>query len=298
VSFSREGGLPAALEACNATGACRKRTVAMCPPYQATGREEHSTRGRATLLRAAFEGRLDGGLANDALHRALDMCLGCKACTSECPAGVDMARLKVEALAQRHRTHGVPLMIRAIARTHALLRMGSLAPPVANLAARLARPALGFRPPRVRSAWRPHPRSGTGPEVVVLADTFTRFLHPESGDAAVAALEACGTRVTVVDAGDCGRPAHAEGRVDLARRQLLRSLDRLAPHGRTATSGRSARLTLSRNSSRRWAIRRPTAARAAAGAPARSCTATTCPSYVASPPRPLTRSRRRGSRAA
>ncbi len=232
VSFSREGGLPAALEACNANGACRKRTVAMCPPYQATGREEHSTRGRATLLRAAFEGRLDGGLANDDLHRALDMCLGCKACTSECPAGVDMARLKVEALAQRHRAHGVPLMTRAIARTHALLRMGSLAPPVANLAARLARPALGFRPPRVRSAWRPHPGSGTGPEVVVLADTFTRFLHPESGDAAVAALEACGARVTVVDAGDCGRPAHAEGRVDLARRQLLRSLDRLAPHAR------------------------------------------------------------------
>lgn len=66
----------------------------------------------------------------------------------------------------------------------------------------------------------------------MLADTFTRFLHPESGDAAVAALEACGTRVTVVDAGDCGRPAHAEGRVDLARRQLLRSLDRLAPHAR------------------------------------------------------------------
>ncbi len=232
VSFAREGGLAPALEACNANGACRKRTVAMCPSYQATGREEHSTRGRATLLRAAFEGRLEGGLADEDLHRALDMCLGCKACTAECPAGVDMARLKVEALAHRNTAQGVPLMARIVSRTHLLLRLGSVAPWAANLAARAAQPVLGFRPPRVRSAWRPHPTAMGGREVVVVSDTFTRFLHPESGDAAVAVLEACGARVTVVDAGDCGRPAHAEGRVDLARRQLTRSLERLAPHVR------------------------------------------------------------------
>lgn len=232
VSFAREGGVQVALEACNGNGTCRKQTVAMCPSYQAIREEEHSTRGRAVLLRAAFEGRLDGGLANDDLHRALEMCLGCKACASECPAGVDMARLKVEALAERHRVTRLPLTARAVSRTHVLLRVGSLAPLVANAAARLARPVLGFRPPRVRRAWRPRPGPGDGPEVVVVADSFTRFLHPESGDAAIAALEACGARVTVVPAGDCGRPAHAEGRVELARRQLLRSLDRLAPHAR------------------------------------------------------------------
>ncbi len=232
VSFAREGGLATALEACNANGACRKRTVAMCPSYQATGEEEHSTRGRATLLRAAFEGRLDGGLANADLHRALDMCLGCKACTAECPAGVDMARLKVEALARRHAAHGVPPVSRTVARTDRLLRLGAVMPALANVAGRLAGPLIGFRPPRVRRAWRARPQAGDGRPVVVAADTFTRFLHPESGDAAVAVLEACGARVTVVDVADCGRPAYAEGRVDLARRQLSRSLERLVPHVR------------------------------------------------------------------
>ena len=230
VSFAREGGLQAALEACNGNGTCRKQTVAMCPSYQAIREEEHSTRGRAVLLRAAFEGRLDGGLANDDLHRALEMCLGCKACASECPAGVDMARLKVEALAERHRATGIPLMARAVSRSHLLLRLGSLAPPVARLSGRLARPVLGFSPPAPHRAWRPRPRTGEGHEVVVVADSFTRFLDAGSGDAAVEVLEACGAHVTVVAVGDCGRPALAEGRVDLARRHLSRALERLLPY--------------------------------------------------------------------
>ncbi len=82
---------------------------AMCPSFQALGDERHSTRGRAAILRAALEGRLPAGLADDGLHEALELCLGCKACAAECPAQVDMARLKVEALAHRHRARGVPV---------------------------------------------------------------------------------------------------------------------------------------------------------------------------------------------
>lgn len=108
LDFAREGGIARAGEACNGNGACRARGATMCPSYQALGDERHSTRGRAVLMRAALEGRLEGGLADDGLHEALELCLGCKACASECPAQVDMTRLKTEALAHRHRARGVP----------------------------------------------------------------------------------------------------------------------------------------------------------------------------------------------
>lgn len=237
VSFARERGLTRAVEACNGNGACRKGTVAMCPSHQATLAEEHSTRGRSVLLRAAFEGRLEGGLASDALHEALDMCLGCKACATECPAGVDMARLKVEALAARHAAQGVPRMARAISRTHLLLTMASWAPGLARGTARLARPVLGFTPPPVQRAWRPSARSGeaSGREIVVIADTFTRHLRPDAGRAAVSVLERCGARVTVVRTGCCGRAALSEGRVGLARRQLATAIRRLLLHARRGT---------------------------------------------------------------
>ena len=126
----------------------------MCPSYQALGDERHSTRGRAVLLRAAMEGRLEGGLADDELHEALELCLGCKACKSECPAQVDMARLKVEALAHRYRTHGVPLEARLFGRTHELLARGSRAPPLAPLG------GAGREPPR--RAERSQAPSGSG----------------------------------------------------------------------------------------------------------------------------------------
>ncbi|HWH14360.1 MAG TPA: FAD-binding and (Fe-S)-binding domain-containing protein, partial [Miltoncostaeaceae bacterium] len=109
VAFAAEGGLARAAEACNGNGACRQHTGTMCPSFQALGDERHATRGRAVLFRAALEGRLPGGLADPALHEALELCLSCKACAHECPAAVDMSRLKVEALAHRHRTHGAPL---------------------------------------------------------------------------------------------------------------------------------------------------------------------------------------------
>jgi len=235
VDFTREGGLQHAVEACNGNGTCRKATPAMCPSFQMTGEEAHSTRGRATLLRAALEGRLDGGLANPELHEALDWCLACKACRTECPTGVDMARLKVEALAHRHRERGTPLMARVFGNTHRLLRLGSRAPGLARTGMALAGRLLPAPVPVPVRAWRPEPRATSGTDVVVMADTFTRFLHPEVGDAAIRVLEACGARVTVVDPGCCGRPAHSEGLVRLARRQATRALDALAPHAEAGT---------------------------------------------------------------
>ena len=155
LSFAREGGLARAAEACNGNGACRAHQGTMCPSFQALGDERHSTRGRAVLLRAAIEGRLEGGLADDGLHEALELCLGCKACATECPAAVDMARMKVEALEARHLRTGVPLRVRAFGATHTLLAAGARAPALAGVGARLAGRLLG-RPV-------PVPRRASGP---------------------------------------------------------------------------------------------------------------------------------------
>jgi FAD/FMN-containing dehydrogenase/Fe-S oxidoreductase len=234
MDFSSEGGLARAGEACNGNGACRSRAGAMCPSFQALGDERHSTRGRAAILRAALEGNLPAGLADDGLHEALDLCLGCKACASECPAQVDMARLKVEALAHRHRARGIPLEARVAGHAHDLLAIGSRVPRLAALAARAAALAGAEAPPVPVRQWRAARRArrdgGTGAGVVLMADTFTRYLDPGIGEAALRVLGACGARVDVVDPGCCGRPLLSQGLVGAARARARGALDRLAPH--------------------------------------------------------------------
>ena len=95
---------------CSGVGACRKKLAGtMCPSYMVTREESHSTRGRANVLRLAMTGALDeAGLGDDGVHEALDLCLECKACKSECPTNVDMARLKAEFLHQYYKKHGLP----------------------------------------------------------------------------------------------------------------------------------------------------------------------------------------------
>jgi FAD/FMN-containing dehydrogenase/Fe-S oxidoreductase len=230
MSFAAERGLARAGEACNANGACRAAGGVMCPSFQALGDERHSTRGRAAILRAALEGRLPAGLADDGLHEALELCLGCKACKAECPAQVDMARLKVEALAHRHRARGAPAAARAAGAVHGLLALGARAPALAGAVAAAASRAAGRPLPRPRREWRPRPRAREGVEVALLLDTFTRYLHPEAGDAAVRVLEAAGARVIPVDPGCCGRPLLSQGLVAAARARAGTALDRLAPH--------------------------------------------------------------------
>ncbi len=241
VSFAREGGLARAGEACNGNGACRAGAAAMCPSYQALRDERHSTRGRAVLLRAALEGRLPGGLADEGLHEALELCLGCKACAAECPARVNLSALKAEALAHRHRARGVPLASRIAGHAHELLALGSRAPALARLGARAAGRVLGSAPPAPVRPWRgaranwprAHRPIGASPEaplVALMADTFTRYLEPRVGDAALRVLGACGASVEVVNPGCCGRPLLSQGLVGQARRRARRALGRLAPH--------------------------------------------------------------------
>ncbi|MGE0361546.1 MAG: FAD-binding and (Fe-S)-binding domain-containing protein [Vicinamibacterales bacterium] len=226
-------GLGRAVEACSGVGACRKtREGTMCPSYMATRDEAHSTRGRANVLRLAMTGQLGPkGLDDPGLHEALDLCLECRACKSECPVSVDMARIKSEVLAEQWRRDGAPTAVKAFGHIRTLARWGSRTAPLSNL---LAGSAIGRtlgewtagvdrrRPPPVwvrrtltaRVARRPPPAA---PRAVLFADTFTEHVNPEIGEAALDVLARAGIGARLVPHGCCGRPLISQGLLGDAR---------------------------------------------------------------------------------
>ena len=134
-AFAMDGGsMERATERCVGVGACRKTEGGvMCPSYRATGQEKHSTRGRAHLLWEMLAGSLrTEGFRSEAVHEALDLCLSCKACKTECPVQVDMAAYKAEFLAQRYKGRMHPLQHYVFGFADKLARMGSIAPGFTN----------------------------------------------------------------------------------------------------------------------------------------------------------------------
>jgi Fe-S oxidoreductase len=138
--YSEYGGLAGAVEMCSGLGVCRKTLDGtMCPSYMATREEAHSTRGRANVLRLAMSGRLkEAGLDDEGVRQVLDLCLECRACKSECPVGVDVARFKSEFLADFQARHGTRLRARVLGHVHEIARWGSLFAPASNWLARAA----------------------------------------------------------------------------------------------------------------------------------------------------------------
>ncbi|MCI0878613.1 MAG: FAD-binding protein [Chloroflexi bacterium] len=136
LDFSLDTNYAGAVEMCNGMGACRKLDGGMCPSYIATREEEHSTRGRANLLRAAMSGQLpEGAITSRRLYEALDLCLECKACKAECDSGVDMAKLKYEFLDHYFAANGMPLRNKVFGHINKINRMGSRFAPFSNWAA-------------------------------------------------------------------------------------------------------------------------------------------------------------------
>jgi FAD/FMN-containing dehydrogenase/Fe-S oxidoreductase len=230
LDFSGQGGFAGAVEMCNGIGVCRKKLEGtMCPSYMATLDEEHSTRGRANALRAVLSGKVPRSeFTGRRLYEILDLCLECKACKAECPANVDMAKLKYEFLGHYYRAHGLPLRNRLFGRIHTLARLGSALAPLSNWMARSAphrwllerlagidrrRPLPAFARTPFTSWFRRHRPEGAGNRGVVLLfhDTFNTYQTPEVAIAATRLLEACGYRVALADRVCCGRPMISKG---------------------------------------------------------------------------------------
>ncbi len=246
--FSAEGGLAGAALKCVGIGKCRKTdSGTMCPSYMATRDETHSTRGRARLLNEALTGGLlKDGFSDHALYDALELCLSCKACKTECPASIDMAAYKAEFLANYYVTHRRPLPAHFFGRIHEFARIASFAPSLANSISsrapgRMIKRILGVHQqrelPRFAAApfrhWfeRHAPRNPRGSEVLLFPDTFNNFFEPEVAIAATEVLERAGFRVTVPPRDICcGRPLYDQGMLDHARSRMLDALEMLAPY--------------------------------------------------------------------
>ena len=247
LEFSPEGGFSHLVELCNGCGTCRQtQGETMCPTYRATGDEIQTTRGRANLLRAAISGELDESeLYTERFQQAvLEQCIGCKGCKSDCPTGVDLAKLKAELAHQYHQREGASLRDRFFANADRVAAAGSATAPVSNLFPRLPgarvllEKTLGISADRVLPTFRRETfedwfaarPDGTPADadrsVVLVPDTDTNYCDPAPGKAAVAVLEAAGVDVTVpADLAPTGRAAYSTGMLDLARRRAERNVE-------------------------------------------------------------------------
>ncbi|HVG09691.1 MAG TPA: FAD-binding and (Fe-S)-binding domain-containing protein [Thermoanaerobaculia bacterium] len=229
---------------CVGVGRCRRDGGGvMCPSWQVTHEEKHSTRGRARLLFEMLSGEvITDGWRSEEVREALDLCLSCKGCKSDCPAGVDMAAYKAEFLYRYYQGRRRPNHAYAVGLIHRWSRLASLAPGLANLLGRTAavkrlagidprRTLPAFAPRTFRSWFARHKSREGGTPVLLWPDTFTNHFQPEIGIAAVRVLERAGFRVTLPRSGlCCGRPLYDVGMLDLARRQSQEILDAL-PEG-------------------------------------------------------------------
>jgi FAD/FMN-containing dehydrogenase/Fe-S oxidoreductase len=235
---------------CVGVGLCRKGDGAtMCPSYMATREEKHSTRGRARLLWEMIEGGvIRDGWRNEEIHSALDLCLSCKACKTECPTSVDIATWKSEFLAHHYAGRRHPLHHYAFGFMDRWAHVASIAPSLANLPLRtpglrsLIKSAIGIAPQRnlpsfaAASFRRQFSHSSRKPplpdaqDVLLWPDTWNNYFHPSALNSAAKLLTDSGHSVAIPQKHICcGRPLYDFGFLDQARAYLLRVLDELAP---------------------------------------------------------------------
>jgi Fe-S oxidoreductase len=255
-SFPNDGGsFAAAAERCFGVGACRDQNAVMCPSYQVTLEEKHSTRGRARLLFEMMraDSPLDGGWRNEEVKEALDLCLACKGCLHECPVRVDMATYKAEFLSHYYAGRLRPRQAYALGLIRWEAQLAAHAPRLANLLtqrqpfAALGKRLAGIAPEREMPPFAPmtfkrwfrghagHSSAARG-RVLLWPDTFNDHFHPEVAIAATEVLESAGFEVVVPEQSlCCGRPLYDYGMLKLARRLLEGALDGLRDEIRAGT---------------------------------------------------------------
>jgi FAD/FMN-containing dehydrogenase/Fe-S oxidoreductase len=251
-AYSADGGeLARALQRCVGVGECRReKGGVMCPSYRVTREEKHSTRGRARLLDEMIRGEvLTGGWREESVREALDLCLSCKGCKSDCPVGVDVATWKAEFLSRYYAGRLRPRAAYSMGLLHRWAPIAGAAPGLANFLtqtpgfASVARAAAGISQrrrlprfaPRTFRAWfakRKGSEQGTASrDVLLFPDTFTNHFSTGVGRAAVEVLESAGFGVSLP--GErlcCGRPLYDFGMLATAKRLLAKAVAALSPH--------------------------------------------------------------------
>ena len=253
LDFSADTNFAGAVEQCNGMGACRKTEGIMCPSYMVTQEEEHSTRGRANLLRAVLSGALPKEtLTSKRLYETMDLCLECKGCKAECPSGVDMAKLKYEFLDKYTQANGLSLRGRIFANVNTLSRLACRFAPMSNwlignrLSKRLMHSLLGveakrqppaFARPTFPAWFRKHRPLGSGVrgELVLFNDTYMNYNYPSIGIATTEVLELAGFRVVLANPVCCGRPMLSKGLMAKAAENARQNVEALYEYAQNGT---------------------------------------------------------------
>jgi FAD/FMN-containing dehydrogenase/Fe-S oxidoreductase len=241
------GDFAEAVHKCTGVGRCRVTSAAsgavMCPSYVATREEKDSTRGRARVLQELVNGNFVKGWQDPAVHEALDLCLSCKGCASDCPTGVDIATWKSEVLHQTYRGRLRPLTHYSLGRLPRWARLASRAPAAANWLSQMPalrrmlfavagidqrRTAPRFAAQTFRQWFESRTTQGSRPsasDVVLFVDSFTNAFSPEVGKAMVRVLEHAGFRVSLTSRDTCCALTWiSTGQLDGAKRILSRAL--------------------------------------------------------------------------
>ncbi len=234
---------------CVGAGVCRRKEGGiMCPSYQITLDEKHSTRGRARMLFEMVKGEVvKDGWKSEEVKSSLDLCLSCKGCKSDCPVQVDMATYRAEFLSHYYENRARPLAAHAFGQIHKWARLASLAPGIANFVSQrvFMKRLLGIAEqrelPRFAKATfkklaKKRVPKGKGEKVILWPDTFNNHFHPETAMAAYSVLESAGFMVDVPMADMCcGRPLYEYGMLDLAKENLLHIMATLRADVRKGT---------------------------------------------------------------
>ncbi len=261
--FSRNDGILRLAEKCSGSGDCRKMPVSggvMCPSYMATRLEKDTTRARANVLRQFLSNELDGQpFQHEEIKEIMDLCLSCKGCKTECPSGVDVAKMKAEFLQHYYDKNGIPFRAKLIANYSKQMKLVSIFPAAFNwfysvpFFRRTANRMVGFHPERtmpgvaretllkwykgrqkskIKNQKSETPETESllkgGKRVYLFCDEFTNYNDAEIGKKAVLLLEALGYEVLIPEHGDSGRTYLSKGLVKAAKEIANRNISLLS----------------------------------------------------------------------
>ncbi len=243
--FPEDEGILRSAEKCNGSADCRKSSIIgglMCPSFMATGDEEKSTRARANILRE-FLGKDGKDWDHREIYYILDECLGCKGCKSECPSGVDIARMKSEFLQHWYDKHGIPLRTMLIAYIAEINRIGSMVPALFNFVVNnrftssILKGVTGFASARSIPAlykttlrkWASKNLKKLNPSdprgrVCLFIDEFTNYNDTETGIATIRLLTSLGYEVVIASHGVSARTFISKGLVRAARKTIRKNI--------------------------------------------------------------------------
>lgn len=251
-NYRAEGNFMALVDKCNGAGVCRKLAESggsMCPSYMVTQDEIDSTRGRANLFRQIFRGERMDAFSSKDLKKGLDLCLSCKACKSECPANVDMAKMKAEFTHGWHEKHGATLSEHFFARSEMVYPIAATFSTLTNLlnktwlAKQTFSTLFNIHPKRNLPEFarvpfhkwiKKHPvKHPDGPAVLLMVDSFMNYNEPEIGIAMVCVLQNLGYRVLVTEPMKSGRTHLSKGFLKDAKKIAIQNIKTLSQYSKS-----------------------------------------------------------------